>query len=628
MGAGERAYRTRWVLNFQHWCGLQMPLDTDKELDAHFLSSLGKNFEARLADQVGNVTAELAAYKSGLEQLQQELNQERTGHADLKRANAEADVRLIVAQAQEGLVQNIARIEERALLALRFSEQSTAAKAEVAIELRHVREAAAETRVEVRNIGAEHAKLAGRVAAIGQQTSAALDGIERASAKILEVRTDMPGAISARIAEVLHRVEDVAQAAATEIARLEAARLEALTTGALTLRDKEFARLDERMTNVLRAMGQASCTAAELRTDLVGERDRIRDEMAGFKAQLLSDVAQARASLEEQVLAAVEKAHARAADLEQTSLEERSAVAAGRFEDEHRDALESCLGWLVNHGETALTETSGAFDFTSALSWSDEIFVDCAYRWLLDRPAESAGLDYHVDRLRCGTSRRRLLIDIARSDEATARLRYCFAFESDDRAFLYSAYTLLLGRGLDGGGQEHYLGALARKGERARGDILRDIAYSQEARLNRTMQASAWRFVAGAGTRAVRWREWWLRVRPGGRASNRHAWQVGRLMLDAGMHRARPRAQGGMGKDRQDLVGAVHGHIAQVPGAGSIPASSNKKAPPTPGAQAAGVPGLGSKLPLKVLLGDTASERSVASIAQAIRAELQELGLN
>lgn len=618
-----------------------MSLDAGEELDAHFLSSLGRSFEARLANQTGNVEAALAAYRSRLDQMQQELDLERAQQADQKQANTEANVRLALAQARESFVQDIARIEERTLLTSRLSEQAsftaTSVKIEAAVELRHVREAVAEARAEAGNIGAEHAKLAERIATIGQQASAALDAAERASAQIIEVRTDMAEEISTRISDEFHRTRTTAQTTATETAHFEPSQIEAQIMATLLLKNENIAQLDERVTNMLHTLGQASGMATELRTKLAGERDRIRDDAVAFKAQLLADSIEAHKDSEQRVLAAVSDAHASTAALVRIFLEERAAIVAAPSEEENHAMLAACLDWLVNHGETVLTDTSGTVGLDTALSCSDEVFVDAAYRWLLNRPAEPAGLEHHVGRMRNGMSRPKLLVALARSAEASARLRHSLFLESDDRAFLYGAYTLLLGRGLDGAGESHYLNILTGKGERGRHNVLRDIALSQEARLNRTAQASAWRFITRAGSRAVRLRETWLHMRPGSRAAQHYAWQTARMaVLEAETRRASTRAHkrmDGMRKELVDLIGAMHGaehaHIVEtLANSLSVPTSGVAAMSPFSALKPPRTPDQKSKPSFKVLLSDTSSERQIVGIAQAIRAELQKLGIN
>lgn len=62
-----------------------------------------------------------------------------------------------------------------------------------------------------------------------------------------------------------------------------------------------------------------------------------------------------------------------------------------------------------------------ARDVAELMTLHDEAFVECAYRTLLGRAPDPAGLHHYAGQLRDGRSRHRLLVDIASSSESRAR---------------------------------------------------------------------------------------------------------------------------------------------------------------------------------------------------------------
>ena len=60
-------------------------------------------------------------------------------------------------------------------------------------------------------------------------------------------------------------------------------------------------------------------------------------------------------------------------------------------------------------------------DLDRLMTYHDRQFVELAYRLLLDREADEAGLVHHLDSLRAGESRREIAWRIADSEEGRAR---------------------------------------------------------------------------------------------------------------------------------------------------------------------------------------------------------------
>jgi hypothetical protein len=194
------------------------------------------------------------------------------------------------------------------------------------------------------------------------------------------------------------------------------------------------------------------------------------------------------------------------------------------------------------------------------------------------------------------------------------------------------------GRSIDGGGQEHYLAILKRKGDNGRGTILHDIAHSREAYLNRTAQASAWRFIARANSRSMRWRETGagyareggpLNAMPGKRDAWRH-WNpacIARRSTPASIWM--PSAEKfsilscpSEAQNTSRLLPPFRRHTL-------MPQTMRRlrsRAPRRSCGEALLPPG--PSLSLKMLLSDSSAERQVPHIAQAIRAELKQLGIN
>ncbi|GFM31472.1 DUF4214 domain-containing protein [Novosphingobium sp. PY1] len=662
-----------------------MPLDTDEKLDALFLSNLGQIFQSRLADQASDFEAVIAAYKSKLEQLEQEFAEleERAscrselddvrktltdveaqaeclrseqGQLLLRLANAEQlassgtvakaetaaemrQIRQVILEARveagiirsghDHLVARLANVEQQVA-------SGTIAKAETAVELRHVRDAIVDARVEARVVREGQSDLTARLTILADQASRAISTNERISGEVAKLRSEMAKEVAALTAEEAEALEASLQVAVAKSVQFEAARIEADVTAGLALQDKTIGHIDERLSNVQHVAGETAGAVSELREYLVGERGRLENVTDAFKEQLLVELSQARSASEQRFITALQEAHTQAVTLARDFVEEHDALAYTSSESGVRAERSNCIDWLVRQGESALRPASTSVDLDSAQLWTDDIFVDAAFRWLLGRPVDPSGLDHYVEQLRRTTCRRNLLLDIARSKESVNRIRHSLSLERDDQDFLSHAYSLLLGRKIDSDGQNHYLTVLRGTSERGRYKVMRDLAFSQEAIRSQTIQASSWRFVTQASSPSIRWQEFWRRLRPGSRAAQRHTWQSARIMMiEAEMRRTAQRSHTRIDEIREkliELVCAIHAaenaHIANALSLSFSPLSPvHETVAPQAYAPVDACPQK-SKPTLQKLLGDTSLLRQVAGIAQAIRAELQELGIN
>ena len=114
------------------------------------------------------------------------------------------------------------------------------------------------------------------------------------------------------------------------------------------------------------------------------------------------------------------------------------------------------------------------------VSLTEDEFLREAYRLVLGRDIDIAGLEWYSRKLAGGRSKEAVLVELSRSDEAIARLSPATLPELGDEAFIDSTYVRLLGRNADAGGMRAYLTQLRKCGDRMR--IVQDIAGSAEAR--------------------------------------------------------------------------------------------------------------------------------------------------
>jgi len=119
----------------------------------------------------------------------------------------------------------------------------------------------------------------------------------------------------------------------------------------------------------------------------------------------------------------------------------------------------------------------GAVD--QMLRLGGEAFVRSAYRAILARDPDPAGLHHYLSALRCGQRKTQILRSLAKSAEASARSSYLDLQHLSDEAFIDAVYQRILGRRPDPVGRAHYL-TLLRK-HRSRWRVIRNITKSPEA---------------------------------------------------------------------------------------------------------------------------------------------------
>lgn len=289
-------------------------------------------------------------------------------------------------------------------------------------------------------------------------------------------------------------------------------------------------------------------------------------------------------------------------------------------------SVANAVDWLRLNAEVPMTRMAdAAFEAAAAILWTDATFVAAAYQWLLGRPVDEQGLAHYCLMLRSRMTRRDVLIDLARSAEAVARLTEGAAVRgAEDRNFIMAGYDALLDRGADTGGLAHYLAKL--DSGISRGQVLMDLARSAEALAASTATGTALRATWHANQRLRRTRlaaeSLFLRRLP----SWQQAWRAGRIAVlacDAAQtQRAMDEKFGAIDRAVDQRVAA-----ARVAATGSMPA----------GAAAAGVvPSMPTEasvvqsLPAKSLdgqLGDSSRGRTPSKIVGYIRNEIKDLGL-
>ena len=695
-----------------------------KNLDACFLSDLGKTFEARLASEMNDLKEALQANKAELAQVQQELNEERARIAGMQKSNAAADAQSLVTAAQERLLQDVSRIEEKARLASHFSEQAfsmaTTVRAESTIEVRYLREMLSSVSSKADALHTEQVRLRADVGNFEQMASRTRDAVERTAVQLADTREALSKRIDTAVEAVKSNSQDISrlniavsenvEATASLVTQnteainklhsdlserienishlakrnaVEINDLDAIISGQIDAAPKMVERLEDIRTEVLDGLRYSQHAAETAAAELIqreitflkealqttvpasdhdighpnrdatydsevgaiiehGDLTRGSEDLINLKFDICKDLSSVLCNFENRFVTALNDAHLKVQSILDAALHVQPPTSSFATRD-----VEACLNWLAKHGEYIFKDDiKGGFELATS-EWSDDVFAEAAYLWLLGRSADPVGLDHHLGTMRRGTSRGGFLFNLASSEEALTRLQQLASLNLDEKDFLYQAYALFLGRGMDGAGESHYADVLSRKGERARVTVMRDIAHSQEAHLNRTPHASAWRFVIKANSLPVRWRRAWFRIRPGGRATERHVWQVGRLsLLEAEAKRTSANTHSRINETHTELVKllstlrtAEHTHLSTALNASqsaklllsganmsAVAAPSQEPIPVSTAAETASVPELHTSI--ADLLRDTSANKQVPQIASAIRAELQKLGLN
>lgn len=284
-------------------------------------------------------------------------------------------------------------------------------------------------------------------------------------------------------------------------------------------------------------------------------------------------------------------------------------------------SVDDAVVWLASYAEPAMGNgVSIAFEVAAGSIWTDETFIAAAFRWVLGRPVDADGREHYRLKLRVRMTRRELLLDLARSEEAARRLYDGSAVRgAGHRNFLMSAYDLLLNRGADTGGLEYYLAKLDAGA--SRGIVLLDLARSAESRQAATVTGSSLRAIWNANRRQSRANYVLERLLCRRLPGWRHAWQAGRLAtLECEIKQ--------MWRGAQEKLEEIEQLIEERVAAARATAASASSALPTPEKGKGGTvqPAAGEAI-VPNLLGDCSAHRTVSQVIDLIESELKELGL-
>lgn len=370
---------------------------------------------------------------------------------------------------------------------------------------------------------------------------------------------------------------------------------------------------EARVTSLMRA-----AKAREAMLQEAAEEARIQGRLAADREATRADQLAARAAaLAEVIRQSAGSTRAGARATLSLLLDDQSAPNA------RAQSVESAVSWLAECGGAAMKgRVSAAFEGSSGVLWTDETFISAAYRWLLGRPVDDQGLRHYGLMLRSRMTRRELLIDLARSQEALSRVNDGTAVRGlEDRQFVMAAYGALLDRGADTGGLEHYLAKLDAGTSRA--SVLIDLSRSAESREAATPIGSAIRAIWQLSRQRGRARQlverWLLRRLP----VRQEAWRAGRLAVlecDAAL------ARQGLDDRIGDIGRLIESRVAAARAAASVPeamptldASEISNAAPVV-AEPAGAQGENA-------LVDSSAGRTPAQIVGLIRSEIKQLDL-
>lgn len=258
-----------------------------------------------------------------------------------------------------------------------------------------------------------------------------------------------------------------------------------------------FARLTERLlafsrnANVREAVARDEAAAERLQAKQENAREALRAQQAIVRARSISQAARLMMENRGNSLAALTLSKLN------DEIEEDGVYGA---------PLADPVAFLVDRSASVTSiSIDPLFEIEGAMQWPPSEFVAAAYRWLLGREPDDEGVAVYSAQLRRGTLRQNVLVDIARSAEAVARLGGgSRAAGESDQDFLRAAYLELLGRAADPAGLAHYTEQLANGA--ARDAILRGIAASDEAQRKRTPAAIALIVICAVNRKGHRFR--------------------------------------------------------------------------------------------------------------------------
>lgn len=445
--------------------------------------------------------------------------------------------------------------------------------------------------------------------------TARLDELQRQNAA-LERRVDAKTAEVSLLERQIGALEERDRQSLVQSERLMAER-DSAQADVRMLFDRMAERLSvfSRNANMREAMARDEAAAERLEMQQGRVRDMLHAEQASTRALMLAEVVRLAKAMPERASAALMLA----------KLDDEDG-AQGRASA----PLASPVEFLAARGVGAMAlAIDPSFEIDSAMQWTHAEFITAAYRWLLGRDADANGVATYSARLGRGTLRQTVLVDIAQSAEALARLDGGFmANGGSDQDFLHAAYLLMLGRAGDRAGYAYYADQLANG--TARSTILLDMAQSDEAQRTQQPAAAALRAIHLVNQKGYRFRQSIAHWRPGYAAIRRHVSYSARIaaidclaarrncdalaQLDAIQAQVEERARAAYRLGRKQALA-------------SLPFASGMNA----GSGAAAVPGAivpGKTESVLVRLSRRAGARSAAQIIQAIRAEIKDLELN
>lgn len=377
-------------------------------------------------------------------------------------------------------------------------------------------------------------------------------------------------------------------------------------------------RLQERLTSSEEVIKQneALCDSLGERLNALKRNARARDTM--FREE------SAQIRMAEKEVAVREAARAARAEQRLAALTIRFGTWSGEVlsvATEERIPVERGIEWLVLHAPSAMLDTRIAdptFEHSCAFALGDQDFIAASYQWLLGRPRDDEGMGHYLRQLGSGATRRDMLVDLARSQEAAARPRRVVAqlpYEVEE--FVESAYRAVLERPADVQGMAHYSNRLRSSGNREA--VLLDLARSVEALARPLALAGALRCIDALRRRR---RAGTLRRKASQIAGLHHpelnrAWQAGRLAAIAG---DAERAWDKIEVRISDLQANANARIAAAEDRIRFEAAERT----TPAPNAVGQPPLLQSIaepPLRSL-EDASADRTPSAILSAIRAEL------
>lgn len=592
-----------------------MSEQSDSEINVLDLSQLGQSIDACIKAERADLDQALERYDAHMEQVNQQLatlaqfiTEQRTPPEEWLKPLSE-------------LGEALTDLQRNSLNALHHAIADTLAQsAQTANELKALGEsfkaqAAAEAEWKVDRLNLIHKAqletVQARERAAAEELARRLEELQLQATTLLEEQRQLI-ADNARLVTEL----EVARQEGAQLTNLQM-QLRELNRELLQLTDHNE-RLQERVTSSEEVIKKAEAQNDSLAARLTALKRNARARDAMFRDE------SAQIRMAEKEVAVREAARAARAEQLLAALATRFGYWSGEVlsaATEDRLPVERGIEWLVLHAPSAMlgrTIADPTFEHSCAFALGDQEFVAASYQWLLGRPRDEAGIGHYLRQLASGVTRRDVLVDLARSQEAAARPNRLVAqLPNQVEEFVESAYRAVLERPADVQGMAHYSQRLECSGNREA--VLLDLARSGEARAKPLALAGALRCIEALRhrSRAGAFRRTAYRIVGLHHPELNRAWQAGRLAAIAGdAERAWDKVQVRI----VDLQASANTRIAaegdriRFEAVDGIPADPN----------AATQPPLLSSItepPLR-MLEDASADRTPQAILSAIRVEL------